>query len=193
MTLSTMTLGKFSELAAGVDLISTDVFDTLLLRRTRSERSRIAQGERLFGKLLAARGLQIDHDLLMRARLDVQRLAFRALAIRQAGEVRLSDIILRQLQVLGLPTSLVDDRLSIELQVEKDSLVANRSLAAVLRARRNAGAKIVAVSDTTLPAQALQELIQHFHGSDLIDGVYSSADHGRTKRDGDLFLTVSDM
>jgi FMN phosphatase YigB (HAD superfamily) len=188
-----MTLGKFSELAAGVDLISTDVFDTLLLRRTRSERSRIAQGERLFGKLLAARGLQIDHDLLMRARLEVQRLAFRALTIRQAGEVRLSDIILRQLQVLGLPASLVDDRLSIELQVEKDSLIANRSLAAVLRARRNAGAKIVAVSDTTLSAQALRELIQHFYGSDLIDGVYSSADHGRTKRDGDLFLTVSEM
>jgi hypothetical protein len=193
MTLGTMTLSKFSELAAEVDLISTDVFDTLLLRRTRSERSRIAQGEHLFGRLLAARGLQIDHDLLMRARLDVQRLAFRALAIRQAGEVRLSDIIVRQLQVLGLPGSLLDDRLSIELQVEKDSLIANRSLAAVLRARRNAGAKIIAVSDTTLSAEALRELIQHFYRSDLIDGVYSSADHGRTKRDGDLFLTVSEM
>ncbi|WP_349542111.1 hydrolase [Bradyrhizobium sp. ARR65] len=174
-------------------MISTDVFDTLLLRRIRSERSRIARGERLFGKLLASRGWRIDHDLLISARLDAQRLAFRALDIRGAGEVRLTDIIVRQLHVLGLPSSLLDERLNIELQVEKASLVANRPLAAILRARRHAGAKIIAVSDTTLSAQALAELIRHFHGPNLIDRVYSSADHGRTKRDGDLFLTVAEM
>ena len=40
----------------GMELISTDVFDTLLLRRFGSERSRIIEGERLFSDFLAKRG-----------------------------------------------------------------------------------------------------------------------------------------
>src|SRR3979490_1136378 len=102
-----------------IEVISTDVFDTLLLRSSRSERSRIMKGERLFSNLLAQRGWHIGADLLAEARLQAQRLAFRGLALRGvAGEARLSDIVSRQLSVLGLPPSLVAERLRIELQVE---------------------------------------------------------------------------
>jgi FMN phosphatase YigB (HAD superfamily) len=187
-----MTPDRFADLAGGAELISTDVFDTLLLRRNRSERSRIVQGERLFSNLLASRGWRMDADLLASVRMEAQRLAFRALAVRGAGEVQLAEIVARQLYVLGLPNSLIYERLNIELQVEKASLLANKLLAALLRARRKAGVGIIAVSDTTLSAQALLELIRHFHGPDLIDRIYSSADYGRTKRDGDLFLAVAD-
>ena len=106
--------------------------------------------------------------------------------------MQLADIISRQLCLVGLPDSLVNDRLNIELEVEKTSLAANRPLAAALRASRSAGARIIAVSDTTLSAEALGELIGHFHGPDLIDKIYSSADCGGTKRDGDLFLAVAE-
>jgi FMN phosphatase YigB (HAD superfamily) len=175
-----------------IEVISTDVFDTLLLRSSRSERSRIMKGERLFSNLLAQRGWHIGADLLAEARLQAQRLAFRGLALRGvAGEARLSDIVSRQLSVLGLPPSLVAERLRIELQVEKGSLVANEGLGSILRAHRRAGTQIIAVSDTTLPTEGVSELIQHFHGPELVDHVYSSADHGLTKRDGGLFLAVA--
>jgi len=175
-----------------VEVISTDVFDTLLLRTNRSERSRILKGERLFSDLLAHRGWHIGADLLVDARFQAQRLAFRGLTLRGvAGEARLVEIISRQLSVLGLPHSLVAERLQIEVQVEKGSLVANELLGSILRARRRAGTRIIAVSDTTLPSEGVSELIQHFHGAELIDDVYSSADHGLTKRDGDLFLVVA--
>jgi FMN phosphatase YigB (HAD superfamily) len=187
-----MTPDRFADLAGRADLISTDVFDTLLLRRSTSERSRIVQGERFFSSLLASRGWLIDADLLVSTRMEAQRLAFRALAVREAGEVQLAEIIARQLYVLGLPDSLIDERLSIELQVEKASLLANKLLADLLRARRKAGARIIAVSDTTLRAQSLSELIRHFHGPDLIDRIYSSADYARTKRDGDLFVAIAE-
>ncbi|HVX75132.1 MAG TPA: HAD family hydrolase [Bradyrhizobium sp.] len=174
------------------DLISTDVFDTLLLRTSSSERSRILKGERQFSSLLAKRGWRIEPDLLIEARFSAQRVAFRELRVRgRPGEVRLVDIISRQLRILGLPLSLLGERLKIELQVEKSSLFANQSLADILRMRRRAGSRIVAISDTTLPAEAVTELIEHFHGSDLIDRVYSSADQGLTKRDGDLFAAVA--
>ncbi|SDT58342.1 HAD family hydrolase [Bradyrhizobium canariense] len=175
-----------------IDVISTDVFDTLLLRTSRSERSRIVKGERLFSDLLARHGWHIKADFLADTRFQAQRLAFRELSVRgRAGEVRLVDIISRQLSMLGLPSSLLAERLRIEVQIEKASLVANEPLANILRAHRRAGTRIVAVSDTTLPSEAVSELIQHFHGPDLIDRVYSSADHGLTKRDGDLFPAVA--
>ena len=174
-----------------IEVISTDVFDTLLLRSSRSERSRIMKGERLFSNLLAQRGWHIGADLLVEARLQAQRLAFRGLTLRGvAGEARLVDIVSRQLSVLGLPPSLVGERLWIELQVEKGSLVANKRLGSILRAHRRAGTQVIAVSDTTLPTEGVSELIQHFHGPELVDRVYSSADHGLTKRDGGLFLAV---
>jgi FMN phosphatase YigB (HAD superfamily) len=175
-----------------IDVISTDVFDTLLLRTRRSERSRIMKGELLFSSLLAHRGWHIEADFLMNARLCAQRIAFRELAVRgSAGEVRLTKVIHRQLSLLGLPEFLVAERLRIEVQIEKASLVANEPLANVLRSRKRGGARIVAVSDTTLPSEAVSELIQHFHGADLVDHVYSSGDHGLTKRNGDLFLVVA--
>jgi hypothetical protein len=175
-----------------IEVISTDVFDTLLLRNSRSERSRIMKGERLFSHLLAQRGWTIAADLLVDARLKAQRLAFRGLTLRGvAGEARLVDIIGRQLSLLGLPHSLVAERVRIELQVEKSSLFANKRLGSILRAHKGSGTRIIAISDTTLPTEAVSELISHFHGPELVDHVYSSADQGLTKRDGGLFVAVA--
>lgn len=185
-------LERLIALTGQVGLISTDVFDTLLLRTSRSERARIAIGERLFSELLVRRGYHIAPDVLADVRLQAQRLAFRALGLRRLeGEIRLVDIVSRQLHILGLPQSLLDDRLQIEIQVEKTSLVANRRLAAVLKAHQRAGARIVAISDTTLSGADVGDLIRHLHGADLIDHVYSSADLGLTKRDGGLFDAVA--
>lgn len=190
-----MRQNKIADLVNTVDrieVIFTDVFDTLLLRSFRSERSRIMKGERLFSRLLAQRGWHVEADVLVEARLQAQRLAFRGLTLRGlAGEARLVDIVSRQLSLLGLPHSMVAERLAIELQVEKGSLFANKRLAGILRTHRRAGTRIIAVSDTTLPTEAVRELIRHFHGPELIDHVYSSADQGLTKRDGGLFLAVA--
>jgi FMN phosphatase YigB (HAD superfamily) len=185
-------LAQLADRVGRIKVISTDVFDTLLLRTTRSERSRFLNGEKLFSNLLARRGLHIPTDLLVDVRLQAQRLAFRELRLRGVpGEVRLEDIISRQLRVLGLPQSLVPERLQIEVEVEKTSLVANKDLVRILRAHRRAGTRIVAISDTTLPSKNVRELIEHFCGAELVDHVYSSADCGFTKRDGDLFVAVA--
>lgn len=186
-------LERLIALTGQLSLISTDVFDTLLLRNSRSEPDRIARGEKMFSNLLAQRGISISHDVLTDVRVQAQRLAFQALSLRGSeGEVRLAEIVSRQLYILGLPQSLINDRLHIEIEVEKTSLVANRWLASVLKAHQRAGARIIAISDTTLSAIDVDELIRHFHGADLIDHVYSSADFGLTKRDGGLFDAVAE-
>jgi len=178
--------------AKGARLISVDVFDTLLLRNGSSERSRLISGERRFAALLASQGRPVDAELLLRARIDAQRFAYRALDVDGGeGEVRLVDVVSRQLAVLGLPRSFVDARVEIEVTIEEDSLAANRPLAAFLNECRVAGARIVAVSDTALSAAALSRLMARFHKEGLIDRIYASADEGATKRHGELFRHVS--
>lgn len=177
--------------AGEIRLISTDVFDTLLLRRGKSQRSRIDAAEARFARLLKQRGLIVDKDELVRCRLLAQKFAYRALNVGGgAGEVRLADIIGWQLRLLGLPGDLVDERIAIELAVEKTALSANAALATLLRHQRQAGMRVVAVSDTSFSTGALAELINHFHGPGLIDRIYSSADVQASKRFGGLFSAV---
>ncbi|WP_283193665.1 hydrolase [Rhizobium sp. AN80A] len=175
----------------GIDLISTDVFDTLLLRQPRSQRSRLIQAEKLFSGVLRDEGFHISPDHLFRTRQLAERFGYRALNIGGgAGEVRLVDILKRQFAILGLPERFIEKRIAIEVAIEKRSLSANQMLARVLRLHRRTGIRIVAVSDTALPKRQLSELINHFHGPGLIDDIYSSAEVGESKRFGHLFSHV---
>ncbi|OWW00104.1 hydrolase [Rhizobium sp. R72] len=176
---------------SGIGLISTDVFDTLLLRHPRSKRSRLVEAERRFARLLERQGITASPEDLLRVRLLAEKFAYRALEVGGgAGDIRLSDIVARQLAILGLPSDLSDRRIAIEIDVEKTSLSANDRLAMALRQQRKAGIRVIAVSDTGLCADKLRELIVHFHGSDLIDTVYSSADLQASKRSGALFCAI---
>ncbi|MCC2611022.1 hydrolase [Neorhizobium petrolearium] len=175
----------------GIGLISTDVFDTLLLRQPLSQRSRIMQGERRFAQFLRQQGYRVGAEHLFRARQLAEKLAYRALNVGGGvGEVKLFDIVTRQLIMLGLPQSMVEKRLALEIMIEKASLSANGELAKMLRQQRKAGIRVVAVSDTGLPTGLLKELIDYFHGPGLIDKIYSSAEVGASKRHGSLFSVV---
>lgn len=183
--------GSRTELFDAVELVSTDLFDTLLLRTHRSERARIVAAERLFARRLAQQGLTVSESWLIEARLEAQRLAYRALDMDgEDGEVALRDVIRRQLALLGLPPALGETRLAIEVEVELVSLRPNRTLAALLRRCRAEGRRVVAISDIGLPCSGLQQLVARLHGPDLLDRIYSSADLGLTKRRGDLFHAV---
>ena len=148
--------------------------------------------ERLFAHWLTQQGFDVSADMLVETRLRAQKLAFRALNVGAGdGEIRLTDLIRRQLAVLGLPQRFAAQRLEIEIKVEKTCLVANAALLVWLRKQKAAGVRIVAISDTTLSANDVSKLIAHCHGCDLIDRVYSSADEGCSKRQGALFSVVS--
>ncbi|WP_235867134.1 HAD family hydrolase [Roseibium marinum] len=120
-----------------------------------------------------------------------QQMVYRALNVGgNVGEVRLTDIVRWQLELLSLPESFLEHRLAIEVETEKRSLFANRELAHFLGACRQKGLRTIAVSDTALSAYQVAELIGHFHAPELIDRVYSSADAQASKRHGALFRHV---
>ncbi|CDZ29657.1 hydrolase [Neorhizobium galegae] len=174
-----------------IELIATDVFDTLLLRNGLSQRSRIIAGEKMFARFLQGQGSPMCPDELIRARLLAEKMAYRALNMGgDRGEVCLSDVICRQLAILGLSRSVVEKRIAIEIEIEKRALFANGDFAMLLRRHRQAGVRVVAITDTGLSGEKVGELIDHFHGPGLLDKIYSSADLKASKRQGDLFSLV---
>jgi hypothetical protein len=58
-------------------VLSTDIFDTLLLRNCLSEPNRFWRSSELFAKKMRALGHRIDPDLVFRARREVHSLAYR--------------------------------------------------------------------------------------------------------------------
>jgi FMN phosphatase YigB (HAD superfamily) len=175
----------------GIKVISTDVFDTLLLRRAVSQRTRLVVGEKQFARHLQRRGLHVEAEHLIQTRQKAEHFAYRAVNVSVGeGEVKFTDIVARQLAILGLPEDLVDERLALELEIEKSCLTANRRLASELRRLRREGLRVVATSDTGLSGISVSELISHFHGPGLLDRIYSSADWAKTKRFGSLFDSV---
>uniref|UniRef100_UPI0031019DF5 hydrolase n=1 Tax=Neorhizobium sp. EC2-8 TaxID=3129230 RepID=UPI0031019DF5 len=174
-----------------IELIATDVFDTLLLRNGLSQRSRIIAAEKMFARFLKAQDSTVSADELIRARLLAEKMAYRALNMGGGrGEVSLCDIICRQLTILGLPRSLIEKRIAIEIEIEKRALFANGDFAMLLRRHRQTGVRVVAITDTGLSGDKVGELVDHFHGPGLLDKIYSSADLGASKRQGDLFSLV---
>ncbi|MEN3149939.1 hydrolase [Neorhizobium sp. IRAMC:178] len=174
-----------------VDLIATDVFDTLLMRNGLSQRSRIIAGEKMFARFLKSQGLTLPADELVRVRLLAEKMAYRALNMGGGrGEVRLCDVICRQLTILRLPQSLIEERIAVEIEIEKRALFANGDFAMLLRRHRQNGVRVVAITDTGLSGEKVRELIDHFHGPGLLDKIYSSADLRASKRQGDLFSLV---
>ncbi len=184
-------LSSLKEMVKNYAVITTDVFDTLVLRNSMSERTRILRAEARMSKFLAEQGYAIERDHLVSARFSAQRWAFRALETTGiGGEVTFEDVTTRQLSLLGIPVHFWKDRLGFEIEVEKTALFPNEKLKLVLSEFVAAQGKIVAISDTILPASAVTEIINSVCGPDLIHKVHSSADLAKTKRHGEIFSAV---
>jgi len=179
--------------AAAGDVITVDVFDTILLRRAKSEVYR----QTIIAKRIAAKLTEsfpertFDAETIRWTRISAQRLAFRA---REAhgyrSEVCLTDICERQALALGLPASVAPMFIDVELDLEAECLHPNNTLITQLRAARARGVKVIAISDTTLSEDALTRLINRIIPEPPLDAIYSSAAAGETKRGGGLFAKV---
>lgn len=184
---------ELKKLFAPQDVIFTDVFDTLLLRKPISERRRQYKAAELFvdaGHLgaRAVKSRQACIDAVYWSRRKAQALAFRGLmAHGDKDEVRLSVVLAAQAALLGVGDSAVEGLRRAEIDVEKASLYLNTSLVAEYRAAVAAGTALYAVSDTMLNTASLTELIGHFFDPSIFTRIYSSADERKSKREGSLF------
>ncbi|MGE0725142.1 MAG: hydrolase [Alphaproteobacteria bacterium] len=177
--------------AHSIRLISVDVFDTLLLRATRPELARFADVAADQATALAAVGMPVDPVAIYAARLVAARTAYRCVgAVQGEREGRHGDILSMVAAALRLDPSAVPVLAAAELDHETKVMVGNRALAEALMRHRAEGRRVVFASDMYLPATAIHDLIARLLPSLVLDGGYSSADHGVTKRGGGLFQVM---
>jgi predicted HAD superfamily hydrolase len=177
-----------------IDVVSVDLFDTLLLRDHRCERRRFLMMARKAAEALDQAGYSVSPEALHHSRLDAQRLAYRALETeRPQGDVPIARIYRLQTAILGLPAAAAEVLKSAEISFEASSLRPNRRLLRQLGELRAIGKRVIAISDIYLPREGLCELLDRLAPGHPIEAVYCSAELNLTKRSSELFGAVLEL
>ncbi len=154
------------------DVVSFDVFDTLLVRK-------VDRPDDLFHVLGRQTGFFDFHD----ARQEFEaRCRVAAFAETGAREISLDDIYAALDAGLGFGEEVERREVQLEQLLCEASPVMRRVFAAV----RDAGTAVVVTSDMYLPRPVLEDLL-HRNGYDGWSGVYLSSERGCQKGDGGLF------
>ena len=169
-----------------MDVVSTDIFDTILLR----DASR--QQQRFFETAVAASAiLSVDAMVLADLRQDMHDNAYRAVSVDgPRHDARLTAICNTMAVALGLDSSAADVLRDTEIAVDIRHLSPNRKLLDILNDLSRSGKRIIAVSDTWYSAEDLHRMMVGVVGPNPISHIYSSADLGVTKHTGGVFAEV---
>jgi FMN phosphatase YigB (HAD superfamily) len=171
----------------GCRILSTDVFDTVLLRDYTTESARMAIAARR-----AADRLGIDARALVRLRWAQHDNAFRAVAMeRPQGDATLTAIARAVATACGLGEAAARVLRDTEVEVDVEHLRPHRGLINVLAEAARRGLGVIALSDTYYSAADVSRLLTAVTGEHPIARVYCSADLGLTKHAGRAFAEVA--
>lgn len=160
-------------------LVSFDIFDTLLFRKTNTP-------ETIFDLVGKHFGIHGFRKLRMDAQNEASARAYEAHRYPHAD----MDQIYR---VLSEHTEIPVDWMAVkayEIQMEGDALVANREMLEIFRYAKRHGKRVVATSDMYLFADTLRAFLEK-EGFGGIDHVYCSADEHKAKFNRDLFEVLA--
>lgn len=161
---------------AMVDLVSVDIFDTLVLRPTLSPTSL---------QYFAARAV-VDHPGEAESWVAERGAAEHAARVRHAdvGDVTLDEVFDE------LPRTMQPMR-EHEIGIEYRVAVPRQWLIDELRAAKRADLRMVAMTDTTLPAEVVRRVVDTVGAADLFDEWYVSNERRARKDQGGMWATVA--
>jgi FMN phosphatase YigB (HAD superfamily) len=165
------------------DIVSFDVFDTLLTRAVGAPSSLFL----LLGRLPeVTRMTNWTPEEFARLRIEAER---RARSGRR--EITLHDIYSELGAGLGLPAAQRQQLADCELALERRLSRALPKATSLLKAHE--ADRRVALSDMYLPAHFVTELLERQGFAELLDRVIVSSEHGVTKSDGGLFGVLIEL
>lgn len=169
------------------DVLSSDLFDTVLLRDHTVESERFAIACRR-----AAPRIGVDPRVLARLRWSFHDSAYRAVAMeRPEGDAALGEVWAAIATVLGRGAESARLLHRTEVEVDSEHLRPNTALLDCFTRATAAGVRVVAVSDTYYSGADLEHILTTVIGRNPFAAVYSSADLGLTKHAGGLFAEVA--
>lgn len=160
-------------------LISFDIFDTLLFRKTNTP-------EAIFDLVGKHFGIHGFRKLRMDEQNEASRRAYEA---HQAPHANMDEIY----EVLSEHTEIAVDWNEVkefEIQMERDALVANQEMLEIVQYAKSIGKRVIATSDMYLFAETLEGFLKE-KGFKGIEHVYCSADEQKAKFNKDLFEVVA--
>jgi len=164
---------QFAKQMLACDVISFDVFDTLVLRPF----DRPSSVFFLLGQKHKCPGFQ---KYRVQAEKDARRAAFEKMG---TYEVTLEDIYKRLRRYVLLDT---EKAMALEIEIEIGLAFANPYMKNVFAQAKNLGKRLIAISDMYLPRDAILRILEKCGYSGLED-VFVSCELGENKRDGLLF------
>lgn len=169
------------------DVVSTDLFDTVLLRDHTSETERLAWASRR-----SARHLGVDPQVVVSLRWALHASAYQAVAIeRPAGDASLISICRTMTAALGLDEEAAQLLRRTEVEVDGEHLRANRPLIKHFDRLHDDSVRLIVVSDTYYSEEDLRLLLSGVVGEHPFTTIYSSSDIGLTKHSGRIFAEVA--
>lgn len=177
------------------EVITLDVFDTLLLRNYKPEIYRFLEIAKLQSVLLSEKyNLRIPAQELFVARQYGINIAYQTSPINEnERDATLSHIYLLMLKCFGkeLKTDIYTDLLNVELDYEIQNLKANRNLINELKMlKEKYGFQLGFISDMYLSGDSILFLLNSITPDLNLDFYYSSSDHSLTKNGGGLYRYV---
>lgn len=161
-------------------LVSFDIFDTILIRKSFSPNS-------IF-QIIAARLFHEDSEMLrswISWREEIDRNMW-----RKKLHYKLEDIY-QELEVGSFSPYTPDEMMAIELQVESESLVSNVQIREIIGEYRQKGYQIAFISDMYLPSSFLKSILKRELCWENGDLLYVSCEEMARKSSGELFKKVN--
>lgn len=177
-------LPVYEALSAGrLKVLSVDIFDTLLWRRV-PEPSDVflLLGQKLQrADQLAAHISPVAFAELRRAAQTAAR--ERAFVATKSREVTLEDIYAELPDAIFAPNFSSPERVSVELACERHLMILDDGVVALMKHAKDAGARVVLVSDTYFTSEHLNEFLQAagFRDQGSVDRLFVSCEIGRPK------------
>ena len=173
-----LSVSEYVDVLSQYDVISFDIFDTLLFRP-------FSEPADLFYFL----GERLGLPDIRRIRMEQERLA-RQQGYEKRGhyEVTLAEIWEAMEQSTGIPAS---RGMAQEEALELEFCYANPFMKEVFQALRQKGRRIICISDMYLPRAFLEKLLEK-NGYNGIHKLYVSCDYGKSKAKGGLFKQVTE-
>ncbi len=177
----------FAQRSHDLDVLSLDCFDTLLWRRVEkpTEVFCALQQRPTFRRLECNATLRMSMETRARKRKRITD---------RSNEVNLTEIYRA-----GFPDIAENDLQAVvqeELNEEKQTCFAYEPVIRLIHAARNAGMKVIIVSDTYFPEARLRELLEHCLPADImtsINQVFCSCDYGVCKSAGLFQFVLKEM
>ena len=170
------------------EVVSFDVFDTLLVRRTHDPDLLKLATARYMSRRAERIGLSWRPEKVQRLRNKVESMHRRRSALRhpdhEACYPAFMKDVLRVMFGNQADEQLLDDVTGYELSIESAFLVGRASLLELLAWLKAGNKKIIAISDMYLPATHIRKLLDRAGFEGLIDEVFASADSMAAKASG---------